>query len=895
MKNKKPNKAFKFIKSSGGIDEYRLRSNGLTILLMEDHSTPVVTFMITYHVGSRNEAIGHTGATHILEHMMFKGSQNYNREKGTRAAEVLQNLGAQINATTWMDRTNYFELLPSEHLEEGIKVEADRMRNALLQDDDHQAEMEVVRNEFERGENEPFTALDKNIWATAFQAHPYHHPTIGWLPDIENVPIEKLRQFYDTYYWPNNATATIIGDFQKEEAQVLIEKYFGQYPCAPHKIPAMYTTEPSQEGPRRLEINRVGQTGIVGVAHKVSHGRHEDVYALQIMSKILGGGKSSRLYRKLVESGLVTNLFMFDFPFHDDGLLIAYAFLTPGTDHITVEKIILEEYADIIANGVSNEEVKKAQAQLRSDIAISRDGSFSIASSLNEAIAIGDWTLYTNQLANYNLVTVSDVKRVAGKYLVNDQSTTGWFIPKKAEQAGTNLTNGVHQPQAWQARVLDESLMDPVIGAKPPGGRGMALAAQITEQQALKGLQIFTMNNGVNDVVTIVGSMLGGDVYSPRENPLLGDMVAVMLDQGTLLHDKLEINEALESVGASIGFSSGNYRMRFSARCLKDDIPLVIDLLAEQLQKPAFNADDLTIVKKRLIGEIERSKENTRIQAQIALLRKLYPDGHPNYRLTIDEEIAFIEQISSDDLKKFHNRTYGLGSVLLVAVGDVNKRTFVKAVKMAFKDWQCSQLEEFRHELKAVGKQSQADYILVPDKTSADMFIGQAIGIDRNHEDYYPLMVGLYILGGNFSARLMSTVRDQQGLTYGISAGLGGVDNGNDGYWFSWGTFAPDLLEKGRQATLEQLRLLVKSGITDQELANKKTTLTGLFKVGLATTAGLAEYILNNAERGREVAFLDQFPVIIEGLKQKQVNTAFSKYIDLEKLIYVAAGTISDQ
>ena len=252
----------------------------------------------------------------------------------------------------------------------------------------------------------------------------------------------------------------------------------------------------------------------------------------------------------------------------------------------------------------------------------------------------------------------------------------------------------------------------------------------------------------------------------------------------------------MESVGASIGFSSDNYRMRFSARCLKNDIPLVIDLLAEQLQNPAFNADDLATVKKRLIGEIERSKENTRIQAQIALLRKLYPDGHPNYRLTIDDEIAFIEQISSNDLKKFHNQTYGLGSVLLVAAGDVNKRTFGRDVKKAFKGWQYSQLEEFSHELKAVSKQSQADFILVPDKTSADMFIGQAIGIDRNHDDYYPLMVGLYVFGGNFSARLMSTVRDQQGLTYGISAGLGGVDNGNDGYWFSWGTFAPGLLER---------------------------------------------------------------------------------------------------
>ncbi|HBN45721.1 MAG TPA: insulinase family protein, partial [Candidatus Marinimicrobia bacterium] len=168
---------FEYIQSSGGIDEYKMSANGLTILLMEDHSAPVVTFMVTYHVGSRNEAIGHTGSTHLLEHLMFKGSRSFNKKRNTAIWTVLQNVGARINATTWLDRTNYFELLPSEHLETAIAIEADRMRNAFLRDEDRQPEMTVVRNEFERGENDPFDALDKNIWATAYQAHPYHHST----------------------------------------------------------------------------------------------------------------------------------------------------------------------------------------------------------------------------------------------------------------------------------------------------------------------------------------------------------------------------------------------------------------------------------------------------------------------------------------------------------------------------------------------------------------------------------------------------------------------------------------------------------------------------------------------------------------------------------------------
>ena len=190
---------FRFIKESGGIEEYKLDQNGLTVLTLEDHTAPVVTFMVTYHVGSRNEAIGNTGSTHLLEHMMFKGSRNFNKEKGTAIWNELQNIGAQINATTWNDRTNYFEVVPSKHIERAIAIEADRMRFAFLNDEDRQPEMTVVRNEFERGENSPFDVLDKNIWATAYQAHPYHHSTIGWRSDIENIPTKKLQELYNTY------------------------------------------------------------------------------------------------------------------------------------------------------------------------------------------------------------------------------------------------------------------------------------------------------------------------------------------------------------------------------------------------------------------------------------------------------------------------------------------------------------------------------------------------------------------------------------------------------------------------------------------------------------------------------------------------------------------------
>jgi zinc protease len=421
---------FKFVKSSGGIEEYTLQKNDLAVLVLEDHSAPVATFMVTYHVGSRNEAIGYTGSTHLLEHLMFKGSRNFNKEKGTAIWTELQNIGAQINATTWNDRTNYFEVVPSEHLERAIAIEADRMRFAFLRDEDRQPEMTVVRNEYERGENSPFDVLDKNIWATAYLAHPYHHSTIGWRSDIENISTKRLQEFYHTYYWPNNATATIIGDFNKAEALALVRNYFGEHNANKNNIPEMYTEEPEQEGPRRTVVKRAGQTGVVGVGHKTQEGLHEDTYAFQLLGKILSEGKTSRFYRTIVDRGLATSLLMYDFPFKDNGMFITYIFLTPDTDHQTVEDIVLEEYKKIINGGVTKEEIARAKAQTRASVAFSRDGSYAVASALNEAIAIGDWTFYTTFMDHIEKVSTKDIQRVAKKYLVEEKSTTGWFIPK---------------------------------------------------------------------------------------------------------------------------------------------------------------------------------------------------------------------------------------------------------------------------------------------------------------------------------------------------------------------------------------------------------------------------------------------------------------------------------
>lgn len=421
---------FTYVKSRGGIDEYTLDANGLQVLLIPETSAPVITFMVTYHVGSRNEVTGTTGSTHLLEHLMFKGSVNYNRDKGNSVDQLLSRTGAQFNATTYLDRTNYYENLGSDQLAMVVGMEADRMRNLLLRESDRRPEMTVVRNEFERGENNPIQSLIKEIFAAAYVAHPYHHNTIGWRSDIEKVTIEKLREFYDTFYWPDNATVTLVGDFQSAEALGLIKQHYGVITRAPRPIPQVYTEEPEQTGPRRVVVKRPGQLGVVAIAHKSPAATHPDFPALAILGSILGDGKNSRLYRELTDKNLSTGVFTGPFALRDPSLHFTFIPLAPGASHEQVEKIAVDEVEKLKQHGVTATEVQAAIAKALADSAYQRDGSFAIAGKINEFIAAGDWTLYVTLDEALQQVTPADVLRVANKYLNVDESTTGWFIPQ---------------------------------------------------------------------------------------------------------------------------------------------------------------------------------------------------------------------------------------------------------------------------------------------------------------------------------------------------------------------------------------------------------------------------------------------------------------------------------
>lgn len=362
---------------------------------------------------------------------MFKGSENFNHDKGTGIDRLLEAQGATINASTWCDYTNYYSVLPSTSIHLPIEIEADRMRKARITEKDRASEMPIVRNEYERGENLPARMLDEEMFAAAFKAHPYHHSTIGWKSDIEQVSVERLQQFYGDFYWPNNATLSVAGSFDETDVLLKVKKEFGKHPKAPKPFPAMYTEEPPQQGQRRVTVKRAG-TNIVGIAHKIPAALHADMPALTILVEILSGDKTSRLYRSFIDSAKGTEAESYQYDFKDPSLLFTMITLATKTTHAEAEALVLKEYEAIKERGVTAAELARAKRSIRRQVANRRDGAYALLAYLNMDIAVGDWARFVTLPEALMHVTAADVKRVAKAYLVEDQSTVGWFINTNA-------------------------------------------------------------------------------------------------------------------------------------------------------------------------------------------------------------------------------------------------------------------------------------------------------------------------------------------------------------------------------------------------------------------------------------------------------------------------------
>ena len=402
--------------------------NGLKVILLENHKAPLVTFQVWYRVGSRNEAWAKTGLSHLLEHMMFKGTEKIGPEEFSR---IIQENGGNNNAFTSYDYTAYFENLSADRIQVAIDLEADRMQNLLLREEDFRTERMVVMEERRtRTEDNPQAVLFEQIMATAFQIQPYRWPIIGWMEDITRFALEDLKTYYRSYYNPINAFLVVVGDFKKEELLPKIENAFGSYPkgLAPDQEK---DKDPPQIGERRIFVKKEAQLPFLVMGYHVPNLRDQDSFVLEVISTLLSGGKSSRLYQNLVREKRLVISADADHSLisRDPSLFILSADLLPGKEVAEVEKAFDQEVERLQKELVGNQELEKAKNQIEASFLFGQDSLFYQAMLLARHEIALSWKAIDDYLPSIRKVTPEDIQRAAKKYLIPDNRTVGILIP----------------------------------------------------------------------------------------------------------------------------------------------------------------------------------------------------------------------------------------------------------------------------------------------------------------------------------------------------------------------------------------------------------------------------------------------------------------------------------
>jgi zinc protease len=418
-----------------------------------------------------------------------------------------------------------------------------------------------------------------------------------------------------------------------------------------------------------------------------------------------------------------------------------------------------------------------------------------------------------------------------------------------------------------------------------------ANVAEQSHRSQVAGIDLITYHTDVKKVVVILGSLPAGDAMAEPGNIAIPTLTGMMLDRGTKKLDKFAIAEQLDNVGAEIAFSVGTQSLEIRAKCLTKDLPLVIGLIAAELRTPALQLPEFNKAKQQFIGALEASAQNTEARAQEAFGRAIFPQGHPNRPHAVTDYEAAAKAATLDELKAFHAKYYGPAHMTLVVAGDVAAAETQAEIDKAFSGWTGGQ-DFVRPATPAVLKAAREVSVPLADKPSVSVIIGQPTGLRYKDPDALALRVGTAIFGSGFTGRLMGIVRDKEGLTYNIGAGMAD-DSVVDGRWDISASFAPALLDKGIASTRRELDRWWKDGVTDRELAVRKQGLVGGYLVGLSTTAGLANAILTDVQRGYDVDRIEEYPEAVKALTREQINSAIKNHINPGVMVLVKAGSVS--
>jgi zinc protease len=888
------------VASVEGVTEYRL-ANGARVLLFPEESRPTVTVNMTVLVGSRHEGYGESGMAHLLEHLVFKGTPSH-----PEIPKALRDHGASFNGTTNNDRTNYFETMPAsdENLEFGIALECDRLVNSFVRRDDLLSEMTVVRNEFERGENNPASILNQRIYATAYEWHNYGKSTIGNRSDIERVPIDNLQAFYRKYYQPDNVVLIVAGKFQEAKAVALVEKYLGSIPRPARKLDGTYTEEPAQDGERTVTLRRVGAVGSVGVAYHTPAASHADWAPLNLLGGLISQAPNGRLYKALVESKLATSAFANTDNAHDPGLFFASSSCPPESLDAVRDALVatLESLAEV---PFTDDEVKLAKARSARNAELLQSNSQMMAQALSSASSLGDWRLLFIQRDRIAAVEASDVNQVAQLYFQQPNRTVGLYVPAKEAQR-------LSVPEAPAIESIVTGYTGGTVAAAgeafDPTPLNLDSRLQVVAKGSLKLGLLPKKNRG--ETVSLVLTLHYGNEESLKGRTTAAGMLPGLMMAGTLKHDRQALREVLDTLGIRIGSGGGGGgrggrrggggggggtpgQLTFSIEAKRETLPQALSLLKEILREPAFPVDEFETAKRRMISGLTAGRTEPGPLAGNKVNRALSPYSKDDVRYvaTLEESLERAQNVSLDDIKSLYETQLDGSRAELGVIGDFDPQATVPLVEDMLAGWE-SKVPYRRIDRKVADRsQGLTEDIVTPDKSNAEYLAGIAFPLSDNDPEYPALVIGNYIFGGStLASRIGDRIRQKDGLSYGASSSFTASSKDPVASLTVTVSTNPENIDKVTTAVMEELERFLKDGPTDKELNDAKQAFVESQKVGRTGDASIAGQIVSNLDTDRTFAFAADQEKAILALSPVSVMNAFRKHVDPKKLVVIRAG-----
>lgn len=867
-----------------GITEYKL-DNGLKVILFPDSSKPVTTVNVTYLVGSRHEGYGETGMAHLLEHLMFKGSKNHADIK-----RELSERGGIVNGSTWLDRTNYYEVLPAsdENLSWALEMEADRMVNSFIAKKDLDSEMTVVRNEYEMGENDPVRILMERMLSSAYLWHNYGHSTIGARSDIESVPIERLQNFYRKYYQPDNAVLVIAGSFDENKTLVMVEKYFGKIGKPARTLLPTYTVEPAQDGERSVVLQRVGNMKAIGATYHIPSASHADYAALELLGEILGDTPSGRLHKKLVESGKAVAVMAEAFQLKEPGVIMFGATTRTEQDLAEVRKGLLDVIEEAGTIPPSTEEIERARKKILNNMEESLNSPEAMGIELSEWIARGDWRLFFLHRQRLEAVTAEDVARVAKRYLVVENRTMGEFIPTEEPTRVeipqvVDITGEMKNLKASKVVVQGEN-----FDTSPPN-----IDARTIMPETIGDLKIGLLPKKTRGEMVHVSLKLHfGNEESLKNKVIAGMLTNEMLMRGTAKHNRQEITDILIKLKATLGVNGNASSAQVDMSVPKENLSEAMKLATEILRQPAFAQAELSQLKQELIASLEKRKVDPQSMALNGVQRQFAPYDKDNVRyvMNYDEEIGAIGTITVDDIGKFHQEFYGASTGEVSVVGDFDAVEMTKDVQGLLGKWQ-SATPYKKIEKPFINIAPTTLKLNAPDKENAMFIAAMPLQITQESPDYPALCVVDYLLGGGFlDSRLANRIRNQDGLSYGVGSNLVVSEKDDFGKFMVYAICAPQNVEKVEKDVKEEILRALKDGFSAAELKKAKQGMSQAYKVARAMDTSVVGTLRENLFYNHNFTENDQLEQKIMALTPEQVLEVMRRYIDVEKFTVIKAG-----